>query len=95
MQRNICYSKEFTVKERVAQVTELNGYLKDFPVHNRHPTQPLNADELLVILEFGVPVRWHREFTVQGFDPVDQSLCKFVEFCTCLELCEPSEGKPK
>eukprot|EP00957_Ditylum_brightwellii_P100686 7673300-Ditylum_brightwellii.AAC.1 len=32
---------------------------------------------------------------VQGFDPVDQGLQKFVEFCTHLESCEPSEGKPK
>eukprot|EP00957_Ditylum_brightwellii_P181184 13801150-Ditylum_brightwellii.AAC.1 len=35
------------------------------------------------------------EFTVQGFDPMDQGLCKFVEFCTCLESCEPSEVEPK
>eukprot|EP00957_Ditylum_brightwellii_P154936 11792557-Ditylum_brightwellii.AAC.1 len=47
------------------------------------------------ILEFGVPASWHREFTVQGFDPVDQGLGKFVEFCTRLELCVPSEVEPK
>eukprot|EP00957_Ditylum_brightwellii_P185206 14103877-Ditylum_brightwellii.AAC.1 len=45
-----------------------------FPGHNRNPTQPLDADELLDILEFGVPSSWRREFTVQGFDPVDQGL---------------------
>eukprot|EP00957_Ditylum_brightwellii_P098357 7494367-Ditylum_brightwellii.AAC.1 len=54
MQRNICYGKDFTMKEWVARVQELNGYLKDFPTHNGNPTQPLNADELLDILEFGV-----------------------------------------
>eukprot|EP00957_Ditylum_brightwellii_P125762 9587004-Ditylum_brightwellii.AAC.1 len=47
------------------------------------------------IMEYGVSLSWCREFTVQGFDPVDQGLRKFVEFCTSLELCEPSEGKPK
>eukprot|EP00957_Ditylum_brightwellii_P128786 9824234-Ditylum_brightwellii.AAC.1 len=52
-------------------------------------------DELLDILEYGVPASWHREFTVQGFDPVTQGLQKFVEFCTRLELCEPSKGKDK
>eukprot|EP00957_Ditylum_brightwellii_P080440 6118259-Ditylum_brightwellii.AAC.1 len=83
------------MKEWVVQVTELNSYLKDFPAHNGNPTQPLNADELLDILEFGVPARWHREFTVQGFDPLDQGLRKFVEFCTRLESCEPREGEPK
>eukprot|EP00957_Ditylum_brightwellii_P089860 6843342-Ditylum_brightwellii.AAC.1 len=54
-QRNICYGKDNTVKEWVAQVQELNRYLKDFPEHNGNPTQPLDTNELLDILEFGVP----------------------------------------
>eukprot|EP00957_Ditylum_brightwellii_P023362 1763172-Ditylum_brightwellii.AAC.1 len=61
-----------TVKEWVAQVSELNGYLKDFPAHNGNRIHPLDDDKLLDILEYGVPALWHREFTVQGFDPVDQ-----------------------
>eukprot|EP00957_Ditylum_brightwellii_P178639 13606770-Ditylum_brightwellii.AAC.1 len=74
MQRNVCYGKDYTVKKWVARVQELNGYLKDFPDHNGKPTQLLDADELMDILEFGVPVSCCREFTVQGFDPVDQGL---------------------
>eukprot|EP00957_Ditylum_brightwellii_P085509 6503907-Ditylum_brightwellii.AAC.1 len=46
-------------------------------------------------LEFGVPASWCREFTVQGFDPVDQCTQKFVEFCTQLELCVASGLEPK
>eukprot|EP00957_Ditylum_brightwellii_P115279 8790537-Ditylum_brightwellii.AAC.1 len=42
--------------------------------HNGNLTQPLGADELLDILEFGVPSSWRRESTVQGFDSVDQGL---------------------
>eukprot|EP00957_Ditylum_brightwellii_P162343 12361228-Ditylum_brightwellii.AAC.1 len=72
MWRNIHYGRDFTMKEWVAQVQELNGYLKDFPAHNRNPTQPLDVDELLDILKFGVPASWRRDFTVQGFDPMDQ-----------------------
>eukprot|EP00957_Ditylum_brightwellii_P199110 15177550-Ditylum_brightwellii.AAC.1 len=49
-------------------------------------------DELLDILEYGVSSSWCREFTVQGFDPADQGLSKFVEFCTRLESCEPSKA---
>eukprot|EP00957_Ditylum_brightwellii_P185777 14143903-Ditylum_brightwellii.AAC.1 len=37
MWRNICYGKEHTVKEWVAPVKELNGYLEDFPDHNGNP----------------------------------------------------------
>eukprot|EP00957_Ditylum_brightwellii_P084107 6394058-Ditylum_brightwellii.AAC.1 len=95
MQRNIHWSKDYTVKDWVAWIQELNGYLKDFPDHNRNPTQPLDADELMDILEFGFPTSWRREFTVQGLDPVDQGLHKFVEFCTRLELCVPSRPEPK
>eukprot|EP00957_Ditylum_brightwellii_P136447 10406297-Ditylum_brightwellii.AAC.1 len=95
MRRNICFCKDQTVKEWVARVQELNRYLKDFLAHNRNPMQPLDADELLDILEVGVPASWRREFTVQGFDSVDQGLRKFVEFCTCLESCEPSKGGHK
>eukprot|EP00957_Ditylum_brightwellii_P047226 3586804-Ditylum_brightwellii.AAC.1 len=54
MRRNIRFGKDQTVKEWVARVHELNGYLKDFPAHNRNPMQPLDADKLLDILEFGV-----------------------------------------
>eukprot|EP00957_Ditylum_brightwellii_P168940 12858476-Ditylum_brightwellii.AAC.1 len=93
MGRNIRYSRRTTVKEWVARVLELNGYLKDFPMTNKNPTQPLNTDEILDILEYGVPASWCREFTVQGFDPVDEGLQKIVEFCTHLESCQPSEGK--
>eukprot|EP00957_Ditylum_brightwellii_P136844 10435360-Ditylum_brightwellii.AAC.1 len=52
MRRNIRYSKGTTVKEWVARVSELNSYLKDFPAHNGNPTQPLNSDEILDILEY-------------------------------------------
>eukprot|EP00957_Ditylum_brightwellii_P007957 602911-Ditylum_brightwellii.AAC.1 len=61
MQRNICYSggpTGTTIKEWVARVSELNGYLKDFLLKNGNPTQSLDADELLDILEYGVPASW-------------------------------------
>eukprot|EP00957_Ditylum_brightwellii_P080948 6157636-Ditylum_brightwellii.AAC.1 len=74
-QRNLRFTNDLTVKEWVAQAQELNGYLKDFLKHNTNPTQLIDKDELLDILEFGVSASWRREFTVQGFDPVDQGLC--------------------
>eukprot|EP00957_Ditylum_brightwellii_P124350 9478355-Ditylum_brightwellii.AAC.1 len=84
-----------TVKEWVAWVLELNEYLKDFPAPNRNRVQPLGKDGIMDILEYGVPAVWRREFTMQGFDPVDQGLKKCVEFCTRLESCEPSADKSK
>eukprot|EP00957_Ditylum_brightwellii_P052129 3953066-Ditylum_brightwellii.AAC.1 len=72
MQRNLQLAGGMTMKEWVAQVSELSEYLKDFPTHNRNKIEPFNDNKLLDILEYGVPVTWRREFTVQGFDPVDQ-----------------------
>eukprot|EP00957_Ditylum_brightwellii_P178634 13606632-Ditylum_brightwellii.AAC.1 len=59
MWRNIRFGRGITMKEWVAHVLELNGYLKDFPVHNGNVIQPLNTDELLDILEYRVPAKWH------------------------------------
>eukprot|EP00957_Ditylum_brightwellii_P195106 14866047-Ditylum_brightwellii.AAC.1 len=63
-----------TVKEWVAQVSKLNGYLKDFPAHNRNCIQPLDDNKCLDILEYEVPALRRRKFIVQGFEPVDQGL---------------------
>eukprot|EP00957_Ditylum_brightwellii_P096424 7343410-Ditylum_brightwellii.AAC.1 len=85
MWRNLWLVGGMTVKKWVACVSELNRYMKDFPAQNGNHIHPLNDDELLDILEYGVPASWHREFTVQEFDPVDQGLQQFAEFCTPLE----------
>eukprot|EP00957_Ditylum_brightwellii_P161225 12275492-Ditylum_brightwellii.AAC.1 len=63
MQRNLRYLRETSVKEWVARVSGLNGYLKDFPATNGNASQPLDKNELLDILEYGVPASWRREFT--------------------------------
>eukprot|EP00957_Ditylum_brightwellii_P060965 4628206-Ditylum_brightwellii.AAC.1 len=73
MWKNLRFTKDLTVKEWVAQIQELNRYLKDFPAHSANPTQPVDKDELLDILEFRVPASWCREFTVQGFNPVTKA----------------------
>eukprot|EP00957_Ditylum_brightwellii_P131590 10035327-Ditylum_brightwellii.AAC.1 len=95
IRRNLQLMGGMTMKKWVSRVSELNSYLKDFPVHNRNRIQPLNDEELLDILEYGVPASWRREFIVQGFGPVDQELRKFEEFGTRLESYEPSASKPK
>eukprot|EP00957_Ditylum_brightwellii_P013131 992350-Ditylum_brightwellii.AAC.1 len=64
------------MKKWVAWVLELNKYLKNFPSHNRNKIQPLDEDKLMDILEYVVPVRMRREFTIQGLDPVDQGMKK-------------------
>ena len=66
----------------------MNKYLKEFPKVNGTREQPLNDAEIMEILEYGVPSSYRREFTVQGFDPLNQGLKKFIDFCSLLEACE-------
>eukprot|EP00957_Ditylum_brightwellii_P179075 13641383-Ditylum_brightwellii.AAC.1 len=72
MRRSLWLAGEMTVKEWVAWVSESKNNLKDFPAQNRNKIQPLDKDKIMDILEYGVPALWCREFTIQGFDPVDQ-----------------------
>ena len=83
-----------TVKECVAQVLELNEYLKEFPAVNGVREQPLNDAEVMEILEYGVPSAYRREFTVQGFNPLTQRLKKFIDFCSQLESCKLTMEEP-
>eukprot|EP00957_Ditylum_brightwellii_P048695 3694773-Ditylum_brightwellii.AAC.1 len=63
MRMNLWIMGGMTMKEWVAQVSELNGYLKDFSTHNKNKIQLLDDDKLLDILEYGVPASWRRVFT--------------------------------
>lgn len=55
----------------------------------------LPDDELLDLLEFGMPSTWQRSMTIQNFDPVDRSISEFVSFCELLEDTEPEDSIPK
>jgi hypothetical protein len=71
------------IKEYMAQVEELNKYLKMFLGY--HNGMELQDDELLVIYEFGVPTSWKKQFLVHNWDPIQHSKQEFCEFCEWLE----------
>jgi len=75
-----------STREYVARVNEINEYLGHFPPHGND--QKLPTDEILDILEFGMPATWQREFWRQGFDPLGHSIEDFTEFCERLEFTE-------
>eukprot|EP00957_Ditylum_brightwellii_P108211 8256409-Ditylum_brightwellii.AAC.1 len=47
------------------------------------------------ILEYGVPLRWRREFNVQGFDPVDQGLEKLWSSVPVWSCVSPAQTNPR
>ena len=82
-----------SIKTWVTPVLELNEYLKEFPKVNGTEERKLKKEEILGILEFGIPCSWRREMTVQGFDTVLENLKKFIEFCCSLESCKSFSNK--
>ena len=55
----------------------------------------LPTDELLDLLEFGIPLKWQQQMYLQGFEPINRTVNEFVEFCTQLEavLEDPRDSK--
>ena len=58
-------------RDFIAHLREINNYLLKFPpVNPGEVPQALSDDELLDLLEFGVPTTWQREMVRQDFDPL-------------------------
>ena len=49
---------EMTAKDYIARVCKINSYLTAFPTEPGREATKLPTDELLDLLEFGVPLRW-------------------------------------
>jgi hypothetical protein len=90
MRRFLRKPKEKTIREYVARVREINLWFNAYPVNEEDEVPPtrLDDDELLDILEFGIPNSWKKEMVKQGFDITTKTIQEFVEFCERLEICE-------
>ena len=86
MRRFMRKPKSMTIRAYVSRVNELNLYLPLFPPFANG--QGMANDELLELLEFAVPNKWQKQFTLQGFNPSEQTPQAFVEFCERLETTE-------
>ena len=76
--------RSMTTREYIARVNQINSYLTSFPPFQRN--QALPEDEVLDLLEFGVPSTWQKEFWRQGYDPISKSISEFTDFCELLEF---------
>ena len=77
----------------MARVCEINNLLARFPGADENSKLP--EDELLDILEFGMPNSWQRAMTLQDFDPVEHTVSEFVSFCERLEATDTEDVIPK
>jgi hypothetical protein len=74
-------------RQWVARIWEINLMLPDFPP-DFDKSQKLRSEDLIDILEFGIPNKWKAKMVEAGFVPADHSPTEFVEFCERLESAE-------
>ena len=78
----------------MACVNEMHNFLREFPSPNGEAATALPEDEILDLLEFGVPNSWQKQFLMHQFDPQAHMVMEFVEFCERIEATEePTDGR--
>jgi len=84
------------IREYVARVIEINDLLAKFPpaIPGQSATK-LPDDEILDLLEFGLPNTWQRNMVLQDFDPLAGDTAAFVAFCERMEQVEATETTEK
>jgi hypothetical protein len=78
-------------RQWVARIREINLMLPDFPP-DFDDSQKLRSDDLIDILEYGIPTKWKAKMVETGFVPADHTPTEFVEFCERLESAEQMLG---
>ena len=75
--------RDMSVREFATQLDKINKY---FPPSNKNNKLP--TDKLMDIAEFSIPVTWQKTMIMHGFDPVNHTIHKFIEFCERIEFTE-------
>ena len=91
MRRFLRKPRDMKTREYVSRVCEINEMLVHFPTADQESKLP--NDEMLDLLEFGMPSSWQKAMILQDFDPVDHTIPELVSFCERLELTEPELEK--
>ena len=89
MRRFLRKPRDMDTRKWSARIQEINSYLPKFPTENGNAPAALSEDELLDIMEFGIPAHWQGAMTLQGFNPQSHSVIDFVQFCERLEITDP------
>ena len=83
-------------RDYVSRVIELNGmFVKFSQSSNDVSVLKLDNDELLDLLEYGLPLHWQLEMVLHDFYPSDHTLQELVSFCKRLELTKPHASDVK
>ena len=96
MRRSLHKPRNMTIRVYVNRVLELNDQLENFPGLNSNDNgTKLPEDEVLDLLEFGLPETWQNFMLLQKFDPQVHTINDFVQFCERLETLEKEEKRKR
>ena len=86
MRRFLKKPADWDIKKYVARVVEINDYLVQFPPKTAGADpEKLPEDELLELLEFGIPLRWRNQLHLQNYKVQDHTIKEFTKICERLE----------
>ena len=77
----------------IARVVKLNNYLMEFPTPTGVKARKLEPEELLDVLENGIPTTWTFQMDKERFQCKLQHAQFFMETCVCYKECKPKETK--
>jgi len=84
-------TNEMLTRRWVARIQEINMMLPEFPPEFSQE-QKLRSEDLIEILEYGIPNTWKAKMVEQGFIPADHTPAEFVECCEKFESAEQMLG---
>ena len=93
MNRVLQKPKDWTIRQFMTRLTELNGYLSEFPNPSKQVTATKFSDhELTDIATNAIPNSWIKAITYHNFDPLINSPADFTSFCERIEQVEGMSG---
>ena len=96
MRRSLRKPRNMSIRVYVNRVLELNDQLVSYPgTGDNIDGTKLPEDEILDLLEFGIPNTWQKAMLLQDFDPQVHTVNDFVQFCERLETMESEEKPPR
>lgn len=85
--------KDWTAREFVTRVQEINDYLKLFPTENDNEATSLPEDELVEALYHAMPSSWRNNMVLHGFNYVQHTVQDLIHQCERFEQVE-NDSKP-
>jgi len=80
---------DMTIRVFANHVTRINNdELPLLPPFGNRRDQMLSQDEIIDVIQNGIPRSWMREMDKQGFDPIEKTLAEVVDFCERMENAE-------